>query len=345
MDVQISQPAADAGPALSSHEQLAQGFAAELAAERNPPKPEPAETAPETQEIAETEAPQEATAVEADESEAQAEDTATAEADDAAETPSDVEPIAAPSGMSEADKQAYAKLPSEMKAWIAKQASSQTADYTRKTQEVAAQRKQLETGVNGVLQRLQALDTELAKYTDNVVPPPDPALRNTDPMAYDEQLAQHMHSKHVQELAFKERQRLQNEHAQVSQAMQVQFNREREQQLREKAPELFGENGNKIGKQIQTYAFDLGYTAEQLKAASANDILTLYKAQRFDAIEAAKKNVKTVPPPVLKSSKPGPAKAVGRNSGLANAVTNLATNPSRSALAAAFAAEIASERR
>lgn len=343
MDVSIPVPTADAGTAPTTHADLAQGFAAELAAERNPPKAEAVEAPPE---IAETvEEPHEAAPVEAEESEAQADDTATAEADDTAETPSDAAPIAAPSGMSEADKQAYAKLPTEMKAWVAKQEAARTADYTRKTQAVAESKKQLETGVHGVMQKLQALDQQLAQFTDNTVPPPDPALRDSDPLAYDEQLGRHLYSVHQKELAGKERQKLQAEYEQTSKAMERQFHLDREQQLREVAPELFSEKGQEIGKQIQSYASKNGYSVEQLKMASATDIVTLWKAQRFDAIEAAKKGVKSVPPPAPKVSKPGPAKAVGRPSNLANAISNLDKTPTRASLAAAFAAELASERR
>lgn len=347
MDVQTATPAADAGPALSAHEQLAQGFAAELAAERNPPKEEAAK--PEPKETPETEdAPEEAAPVEENPSEAEeADDTATDEATDAAETPSDDAPnIAAPSGMTDADKAAYAKLPTELKAWVAKQESARTADYTKKTQEVAEKRKQFESAVTGVSARLQELDKQLSVFTDNDIAPPNPALRNTDPMAYDEQLANYMHQSHLKELAAKEREKIGKEQANIADAMHRQFQAEKEQQLREIAPELFGKDGNKLGRQIQEYATQHGYTVQQLKAASATDIVTLWKAQRFDAIEAAKKNVKTVPQAAPKVvAKPGPARAVGRPTEVAAAIKNLDSKPSRENLAAAYLAEIRSEKR
>jgi hypothetical protein len=349
MDVNIVTPS-DSGPAPTTHADLASGFAAELAAERNPPKADPAPVEADDAEpevpVDAVDAPLEAAAEQPTESDAvEADDTATAEADDAAETPSESSQIVAPSGMSDADKALYAKLPTEMKAWVAKQEAARTADYTRKTQQVAEQKKAFDNGVLNVTQRLQALDAELAKFTDNVVPPPDPALRDTDPLSYDEQLGKHLHSVHLRELAGKEREKVQRETDQTLAAMRDQFHRERSTQLRELAPELFGAKGQEIGKQIQEYATTNGYSVEQLKAASATDIMTLWKAQKYDAIEAAKKSVKTVPPPAPKVSKPGPAKTVGRPSNLANAIQNFDRNPSRDALAAAYAAEIASERR
>lgn len=329
----------------TSHADLAGMFRKELEAERNPPKAEaqaPVEIASEPEE-----APLEAaTEPEATESEAEpADDTATAEAEDGAETPTDDQPIAAPSGMSDADKAAYAKLPTELKAWMAKQSAAATADYTRKSQAIAEQKKQYEQAVPALMQRLQTFDDMLAKVTDNEIAPPDPGLRNTDPLAYDEALANYMHAQHSKEVAAKERQKIQAEQQALNKAQFDEFSQARANELREKAPELFGAKGQEIGKQIQAYASNLGYTPEQLRLATANDIITLWKAQKFDAIEAAKKNVKTVPPPAQTTIKPGPAKGVGRVSRVAAAVNTLSSNPSRSALAAAFAAEIASERR
>ena len=327
----------------TSHEDLASMFKKELEAERSPPKAEapteqPAEPAPvEAAETAETQS----------EAEEPADDTATAEQDESgAETPTDEAPaIAAPSGMTEADKAIYAKLPTELKAWVAKQESARTADYTRKSQAIAEQKKQLDAALPALVQRLTAFDEMLAKVTDNEIAPPDPALRNTDPMAYDEALANYMHASHQKEVAAKERQKIAQERQALQAAHYRQFAEQREVELREKAPELFGPKGNEIGKQIQEYASKVGYSAEQLRMASAGDLITLWKAQRFDAIEAAKKNVKSVPPPAAPVMKPGPAKGVGRPNRVVNAVQNLSQNPSRAALAAAFAAEIASERR
>lgn len=343
--VQSAEPVVVQQVETTSHDDLASMFQKELEAERSPPKPEaaqPVEQAADTEE-----APAEA-APEAAETQSEAEpadDTATAETDDGAETPTEDQSIAAPSGMTEADKAAYAKLPTELKAWVAKQEAARTADYTRKSQAIAAQKQQYDQTVPALMQRLQTFDAMLAKVTDNDIAPPDPALRNTDPLAYDEQLAGYMHAQHSKEVAAKERQKIQAEQKALSDAQFTEFSQNRAEELRAKAPELFGAKGQEIGKQIQAYASELGYTPEQLRLATANDIITLWKAQKFDAIEAAKKNVRAIPPPAQTTIKPGPAKGVGRVSRVAAAVNALSSNPSRSALAAAFAAELASERR
>lgn len=342
MDVVIETGGASA-PAPTTHADLAAGFAAELAAERGE---EPAKATAEEIATADDAADEEAAApVEAEQSETgEVEEAATAEADEGAETPTDDQPIVAPSGMSEADKAEFAKLPTDMKAWLTKQAAAATADYTRKSQAVAEQKKQFDATVPVLIQRLQAVEDILKTATDNQIAPPNPELRVTDPETYDRDLADYMYAQHQREVATKERQKVEAEKKALQEAHYQQFHQTRQEELREKAPELFGPKGREIGQQIQDYAQKLGYSVEQLRHSSANDLITLWKAQRFDAIEAAKKTVKSVPPPAPKVSKPGPAKAVGRPTNLARAVTNLSQNPSRDALVAAFAAEIASEK-
>lgn len=330
-----------------SRDDLAKGFLAELQAEKAPEKKaEPEAKEAEPVEDAAVEPEVEAPAEVAEESEAEeADDTATAEPDDAAETPSDDAAIAAPSGMSDADKTQFAKLPSEMKAWLSKQASAATADYTRKSQFVAEQKKQFDTGIETIQSRLQTLDKYLASFTDNDIAPPNFALRNTDPVAYDDQLAVYMHKTHQRELATKERQKIQAESEEIEKAKQAQFERERFVALREIAPEFFGEKGVVIGKQIRDYAAKSGYSPEQLQKAGATDLVILWKAARFDAIEAAKKQVKPVSGAAPKTVKPAPAKAIGRPSQVASAMKSFEANPSRATLADVYLAEIRSERR
>lgn len=350
MDLETSQPAAPA-PEITSHADLAKAFEAELIAERAPPAAPQAKTPPEKVETPDEQQDTNATPDEsAAESETESEgdtpdDTATAETDDAAETPSDDQSIAAPSGMSDADKAVYAKLPTELKAWVAKQESARTADYTRKTQVLSAHKKQLDEGFSGVQQRLRSLDAELARFTDNDIAPPDPALRMTDPAAYDDGLAYYMQAQHNKEIAAKKRQEIAVEFGRNAEALRNQFHSERAQELKALAPELFGAKGEEIGRQIQKYAMQSGYTTEQLDGASAKDIVTLWKAQRYDAIEAAKKQVKTVAPPAPKSVKPGPARVVGRPNAVASAMKTFETKPSRENLAAVYLAEIQSEKR
>jgi hypothetical protein len=247
--------------------------------------------------------------------------------------------------MSDEDRKAFNALTPEMKAWVSKQASAANADYTRKSTALAEQKKQLDGGVTQVVQKLQELDSYLAKFTDNEIAPPNPQLRYSDPVSYDEQLAQYMYAQFQKEQAGRERQRVAQERETIERNQWAGYMAEQDQVLRQAMPELYSDKGPALRKQIFEYGQKQGYTPEQLHRASATDVMTLVKAQKYDAIQAAKKNVKPVPPPAPKTAKPGPAKAPGRPNGLATAVKALEEAPSRENLAAAFLAEIRSERR
>jgi hypothetical protein len=311
-------------------------FKAELEAERgenepakNEPAPAPEEAAGETETVAEE----------------AADDTAEAEPGDGPEEATDTPAINAPSGMSEADRAEFAKLPPEMQSWVSKRITEAQADYTRKTQQVAEQRKAFDAGLETVKAKLAEYDGILSQFTAPVLVPPDPSLRQTDPMAYEEQLAQFVHQKHLQDAAKAEQEKVRLEHKKIADEQAAEFARQQSEILREKAPELADpQKGAGLRKALFEYAVDSGYTPEQLSLASATDMVTLWKAQRYDALQKAKATAKVVPPPTPKTAKPGPAKAVGRPSNLTSAVRNLSQNPTREALAAAFAAEIASER-
>jgi len=336
---------APAQPQLSAQEQLAGLFAQELAAERGEtPEPasqghqdteQPAESAPEEAAPAEEAAPEEGT-----------EPQEGAEPEDGAEEPTEDPAIAAPPGMSEADKAEFAKLPPALQTWINKRITEQQADYTRKTQQVAEQRKYYESSVAELQQKLQAYDHILSQFTTPKLAPPDPKMRDTDPVAYEEQLASYLHQKHLQEVAAAEQQKVREEHEKLQRAQLAEFYKREAEELNRIAPELSApdDKGKALRKAVWDYAIKVGYTPEQLSMATARDMVTLWKAQRYDAMQEARKNIKPVPPAAPKAARPGPAKAIGRPSNVTRAVQQLIENPSRDALAAAYLAELQAER-
>jgi hypothetical protein len=337
-------PTAEAAPSSDPIRpaDLAGLFRAELDAESAPASPvEPAAAA--TTEIA-PDAPVEAAP--ATESTPVEVDTATAEQQDGPETDPAPAAIVAPSGMSEADKAVFAALPPEAKAWIAKRENETRADYTRKTQAVAAQRQEVESAQAQVLEKLQQYDGILSQFTTRQLAPPDPALRMTDPVAYEDQVAKYLHDKHLQENAATEQAKVRREHEALSKQQQQTFWTEQAQALKDLAPELAASTPEaKAHRQAAAdYGLKHGYTKAQLDNCTARDLVTLSKAQRYDAAMAAKTTARTVVPPAPKVMQPGPAKAGGRSNGFASRVEALSQNPSRASLAAAYAAELASER-
>lgn len=333
---------ADPGPVSS--DQLAGLFAAELAAERGDEPPKAEETPTEPEQPAEAPPQEEAPADESEPEEGE-ETQEDAEPDDGAEEPTEDPAIAAPQGMSEADKAEFAKLPPALQMFVNKRITEQQADYTRKTQQIAEQRKTYESGAAELQQRLQQYDQILSQFTTPQIAPPDPALRNSDPVGYEEALAGYVHQKHLQEVAAAEQQKVRSQAEELQRQQVQEFQRQEAQALAEMAPELADpKQGAGLRKAVYEYGLKSGYTPDQLTMASARDMVTLWKAQRYDAMQSAKGKVKVVPPSAPKAAKPGPAKAVGRPSNLTRAVQNLATNPSRDALAAAYMAELQSEK-
>lgn len=337
------EPQGDAAPTLES---IAGLFEAELAAEGTPQEKDKEPTA---------EVDQPETDVEASETGADTDETDSAvEADAATETDPESEPeeapatqiVEAPSGMSEADRAVFAKLSPEMQSWVSKRMADQQADYTRKSQDVAEKRKAFEGASQQVMARLQQLDQYLSQFTDPQLVPPDPRLSHADPDEYQRQLAEYVHRKDLQDKASVERARAAKEYEQHQKAHLQQFYAEQAEELQRLAPELAAQTPKaaEMRKAVHRYGTEQGYTQDQLKLASARDIVTLWKASQFDAVQKAKANVKVVPKPAPKVVAPGPAKG-GRPSNFAKAVQDLAQNPTVDALEAAFLAELQSEKR
>lgn len=350
LEAEAAAPVADAAPAPESApaeapvrdtgplkpDDLAGLFRAELEAEQAAANPQPAK-APEPEATPEPES-------------APVEEAVTAEADQQDGPATDPEPAAinAPSGMSEADKAVFAQLPPEAKAWIAKREAETRADYTRKTQAVAEQRKAVEAAQAQVLERLTQYDQILSRFTTQAPTPPDPAMRATDPVGYDEALATYVHQKHLYEVATAEQAKVQQERASETQRLQQQYWQEQATQLKTLAPELAAdsETARAQRRAVYDYGVKQGYSREMLDRASALDMVTLWKAQKYDAALAAKTNApKPAPPPAPKAQAPGPAKLGGTRSNVATAVRAFSENPTRASLEAAFRAELAAERR
>ena len=346
MDVATQGAAqADAAPTLDS---IASLFEADLKADSAPPPRERPAPSPEGGEIepepAETE-------VESEEEEIPAEEAEPAEEieseGESAETPAVTTPDA-PSGMSEADKVAFAKLSPELRAWVSKREAETRADYTRKSQEVAEQRKAVTAASQQVVGKLRQLDGILSQYTDPEIAAPDPALRFTDPAAYEEQAANFLHRKDLQEKAKAERHRIAQEANAYQQAQTREYLALEAQELARLAPELAANTPKaaEMRKAVHRYGEEQGYPREMLMQASARDVVTLWKAQQFDAAQKARANAKVVQKPAPKVAAPGQAKSVGgRPSNLSRAVQDLKSNPSADALEAAFLAELQSEKR
>lgn len=342
-EIATSAPATGA----TATESLAGLFLADIQAEKKEAAPEPAAPQVKEPEPDQNQAEPDAEQIETDspdEGEVTAEEAETESEPEEAPAKPSIEP---PGGMSEADKAVFAKLSPELQGWVSKRMNDQQADYTRKTQDVAERRKVVDQASQALLGRLQHYDGILAKFTDPEIQAPDPRLRDQDPEAYEQHLANYVHRKDLAERARRERSQVQAEMQAAQQKQMREFYAREAEELQRLAPDLAGSGEPIMAKRkaIHDYGVKNGYTPEMLAGASAKDIVTLRKAMLYDAAQAAKANIKTVPKVAPKVAHPGQAKNVGRPSDYLRAVDNLKRSPSVDSLEEAFLAELKTERR
>lgn len=326
-------PAAAEQPAPMTRDDLVGVFAAQLAAENDPPKAEaPAEAAA----PADTESAPDEGAVA---------DTDGTEPASGAETSTTTPVLNAPFGMSEEDRQRFAQLTPEVQAWVTQREVQREADYTRKTQEAATLAKAASAERQKLGSQLQQYDAFLNSITSQRIEPPDPAMQMTDPDGYQQALGNYVTAKHRQEQAAAEQSRVASERRQIEDQGYREFVQTESSKLIEIMPE-FGDpkKAPELRKAVIAYAEQNGF-AEALGRATAAEIKVLTQSMRYEAAQKAAKSAPVVAPSAPRSTKPGPAKAAGsRTSGFASAVSNLTASGSRAALAEAYAAELSSER-
>lgn len=187
---------------------------------------------------------------------------------------------------------------------------SRTSDYTRKTQALAEQRKQIETEaqqIRDVQQRYAQGLTELEQALAQMKPaePDWDKLRRENPAEFAARWADHQRFVQDQQAVAQERQRVQ---AELSERQQRELNQVLEVEkkaLVEAIPEWSNpEVASEEKKQLAQYAQSLGFTEEQLAQVYDHRIMVmLRKAQRFDQIQAKGKTKiqsKVKDPKVLK---------------------------------------------
>lgn len=167
---------------------------------------------------------------------------------------------------------------------------SRTADYHRKTEALAQERRSFHAEVEQVQQErsqyAQLLPALAQQLQSSLPPPPDPALRETDPLAY--VLAKDRHEEAVGKLtaAFSEMQRVQ----QVQIAEQTRLLAASVEQAREKLPELVPawkdpKAYERDKPKLREYLKKSGYSDEELdQAYDPRAVATAWKAMRYDEL-------------------------------------------------------------
>jgi hypothetical protein len=191
---------------------------------------------------------------------------------------------------------------------------SRTADYQKKTQSLAEQRKAVEAERSKIeetakvrdtyAQRLQVIEQLLQQQsgTENLA-----ELRENDPIAYALAIADRSEKEKQLSAIQAERQRVQQEQAQ-QQAQVLQSHIQQEQQkLVELIPEFKDEaKAEVIRRDIRSYAKAIGFSDQELSQVyDSRAVSALYKSMMYDKLVAGKpsthKKVQSAP----KTLKPG----------------------------------------
>ena len=171
------------------------------------------------------------------------------------------------------------------------------ADYTKKTTEVAEQRKAVEAERQAIeeakyardvyAQRLQAME----EFIVSQAPQEDLAsLKENDPIGYAVKVAELQEKKEQLSAIRAEQERI----AQVQQAERAQAMQQRVAQEAQKLTQVLPEfsdptKGENLRKEIRTYGKSLGFTDEELSSVyDSRHVVTLHKAMMYDKLQKSK---------------------------------------------------------
>ncbi|MBR2818216.1 MAG: hypothetical protein IKE60_26375 [Reyranella sp.] len=182
------------------------------------------------------------------------------------------------------------------------------ADYTRKTQALAEERKEFESVRNAFVSEAQAV-LEKGAYYRSVIPQLEEAIRQLQPHRPDfEELLQndpteYVRQRHIwetidrqQAAAQAESERLQAvEHAEQMKHHQS-YLADSANKLRQSIPSWSNEElGRQELNQMKEYARALGYSDQEINLASDHRaLLAIYKAMKYDALQKSAKTLKPV---------------------------------------------------
>lgn len=191
---------------------------------------------------------------------------------------------------------------------------SRTADYQKKTQSLAEQRKAVEAERVKIeeaaktretyAQRLQVIEQLLQQQSQGE---DLSALKTEDPIAYAVAMAEKVEREKQLQAVQIERQRVQQEQMAHQQALLQKHMQTEQQKLMEAIPEFKDDvKAELVRRDIRNYAKSIGFTDQELSQVyDSRAVLALYKAAQYDKLMANKgaatKKVATAP----KTIRPG----------------------------------------
>jgi len=175
------------------------------------------------------------------------------------------------------------------------------ADYTKKTQEVAEQRKAVEAELKAVeeakqvrdtyAQRLQAIEQFLTSGEDS--PEDLAAMKENDPIGYAVKVAELTEKKEQLAQVRAEQQRLAQQQQAEQQQTMAKLVQQEAQKLSQVLPEFSDPaKGEQIRNEIRNYGKSAGFTDQELSQVyDSRHVLMLHKAMMYDKLQKSKPNV------------------------------------------------------
>jgi hypothetical protein len=175
----------------------------------------------------------------------------------------------------------------------------QGADYTKKSQALAEQRKALEAERQHLeyvkqerqayAQKLQALDSFLTQQDQGVNLD---VLKETDPIGYAVAVAEQSQREKQLAVVRAEKQRLAQQQQAEHQASLQNHLRQESEKLTSLIPELATPQGDAVRKQIRDYAKSVGWTDQELgQLYDSRAVLTLYNGMKYAQLQKSKPEV------------------------------------------------------
>jgi hypothetical protein len=177
---------------------------------------------------------------------------------------------------------------------------SRTADYTKKTQEVAEARKMVESERQKIEEasRLRDQYAERLSVIEQMLNQTEKAedlsaLKETDPIGYAVKVAEQAEREKQLNAVRAERQRLaQQQQAEQSERLKAHLASEAAR-LRDAIPEMSDEVKSEVVKrEIREFAKSVGFSDQELASVyDSRAVLTLYKAMQYDKLQKGKPQV------------------------------------------------------
>jgi len=190
---------------------------------------------------------------------------------------------------------------------------SRTADYQKKTQSLAEQRKAVEAERQKIeeaaqvrdtyAQRLQVIEQLLStEDTENLA-----ELKDSDPIAYAIKVAERSEKEKQLAAVKQERARVQAEQAQAQQQQLMRHVQTEQEKLKTLIPEFKDEAKAEVIRQdIRKYAKSIGFSDQELSQVyDSRAVQTLYKAMMFERLQNGKSALSKKVASAPKTIKPG----------------------------------------